>query len=862
MKKLVCLFLAGLLTFGTGASALAEIAPEEETVANSIEDIYPYSDGAVNSIDNFIGVNFINPQYGFNGQNCILEAGARLEELGTKSVKFYLSPNYKTYYEPNMTWADYSSPTQLVQDPSFDALIRMDFNTLFIGAYTFTENLYATYWFNSLTDEQKQNEYQAMYDLTYYLCTTYQNTGKTFILQNWEGDWSTMAAPNPATDPSDEVLARMTEWINIRQDAVNDARAAANAPGVRVYHALEVNLVDKAVSGGKTVTNNVIPNTYCDYYSYSAYDTEMDPEKFGAALDYLKLKASQNRNGGKSRVYVGEFGLPQNEFGTRKVLQTIQDVTEISREKGIDYVLFWQLYDDGVYDLTIPKSQQTDENCRGYWMVRPSGSKTAAWNYFFEKIHGYSDPEYVPEENPSYSSLEITLGETNEEHGIRQLDLADGMTTFNTIQGVPCRLSPGGAGNPYYYYMYFDADDDFISPEERELTIELTYYDQGTSPLYLQYFNAQGALKDLPITRANTCLWKTETIRLTDAKFDDLLQGVSDFRLSDMGDPVAVSKVKIRKGADTSGEIRLGGPSYVLSESGIHFIPQAGLVAVTSGTFADRQCISVPAGNHLWFDIDQSVVGPEDREMTVEVEYFDNQTEGGFVLYYTDGSESIVKPSQAVMFTGDNTWKTYQFTVTDAVINDLWYGDRDISFLSNAATVWVSSVKVSRPQAERSEISIVLRDPPLEDGIVLHTFQYDGSAIAVEKGGKVCLATDAQSNTSQDPIHNNLYFDADDLFIPSTQTELYLSITYFDKGTDDFQLQYNSTRQDDDPDWPGIATPLTLQRTGTDQWKTETIHLTDAQFQNKLQGLADFRLCDLGSQLFVSKIAIAKEAAN
>ena len=28
MKKLVCLFLAGLLTFGTGASALAEIAPE------------------------------------------------------------------------------------------------------------------------------------------------------------------------------------------------------------------------------------------------------------------------------------------------------------------------------------------------------------------------------------------------------------------------------------------------------------------------------------------------------------------------------------------------------------------------------------------------------------------------------------------------------------------------------------------------------------------------------------------------------------------------------------------------------------------------------------------------------------------
>ena len=47
----------------------------------------------------------------------------------------------------------------------------------------------------------------------------------------------------------------------------------------------------------------------------------------------------------------------------------------------------------------------------------------------------------------------------------------------HSIQGVPCRLSPGGAGNPYYYYMYFDADDDFITPEDRELTIELTYWE-------------------------------------------------------------------------------------------------------------------------------------------------------------------------------------------------------------------------------------------------------------------------------------------------------------------------------------------------------------------------------------------------
>ena len=105
-----------------------------------------------------------------------------------------------------------------------------------------------------------------------------------------------------------------------------------------------------------------------------------------------------------------------------------------------------------------------------------------------------------------------------------------------------------------------------------------------------------------------------------------------------------------------------------------------------------------------------------------------------------------------------------------------------------------------------------------------------------------------------------MFFDTDDLFIPDTQSELYLSITFFDEGTDPFELQYNSSRTDDDEAWPGIATILQVERTGSNQWKTVQIHLADAQFKDKLQGLCDFRLCDMGTQLFVSKIVVAKAA--
>ena len=227
-----------------------------------------YTDGASNFMADFIGIGHIQPGYGFGDKNVLVEGAERIRSLGSKTIKLYISPNYKDYYRPNTTWDTYTSPVELAQSEPFREVFTMDFNTYILGAYTFHPQ-YATYWLNGLTEEQKQKEYDDMYALAMHLLTTYAGTGKTFIFQNWESDWSCMPKSDAAYDPPQEVFDRLTQWINIRQDAVNDARRDSGAEDVYLFNCLEVNLVKKAQEGKPTVTNNVIPTTNRNSYNHT-----------------------------------------------------------------------------------------------------------------------------------------------------------------------------------------------------------------------------------------------------------------------------------------------------------------------------------------------------------------------------------------------------------------------------------------------------------------------------------------------------------------------------------------------------------------------------------------------------------------
>ena len=156
------------------------------------------------------------------------------------------------------------------------------------------------------------------------------------------------------------------------------------------------------------------------------------------------------------------------------------------------------------------------------------------------------------------TSVRTVLGPTNTENGLALApsDL-DGLHRAVVKAGVAGRqtvpLTPDSASA----YLYFRVDDGFYFNAPVPIRIDVTYYDEGTQSLLLQYDAAPaasawdadtmyrlvevGALSD-------TRRWKTASIELRDARFCGHQNGGSDFRLAaPEGHPLTVSKVVVTK---------------------------------------------------------------------------------------------------------------------------------------------------------------------------------------------------------------------------------------------------------------------------------------------------------------------------
>ena len=87
-------------------------------------------------------------------------------------------------------------------------------------------------------------------------------------------------------------------------------------------------------------------------------------------------------------------------------------------------------------------------------------------------------------------------------------------------------------------FLYFAVDRNIISSNEKNVTLEITYFDEGTGSVILQY-NAVGGViaKQLAIASLeNTNTWKTAVVQLTDAAFTaPVALTNSDFRITASG---------------------------------------------------------------------------------------------------------------------------------------------------------------------------------------------------------------------------------------------------------------------------------------------------------------------------------------
>lgn len=345
---------------------------------------------AQKSLPDTLGVTHASPKYYFGVKDSLNEGADRLLNLGTRVIKvWFVRP--QNSYTWNSNWPAMKTLVDQAKAPYFIELFGKPFTTFILETYSIGRGDH--YFINGITEAQKLDEQRQFYELTAHLLKTYAGSGKTFILQHWEGDWAIRGNFDANSDPTPAAISGMIQWLNARQAGVDQARKEFSRKGVKVYHAAEVNHVVKSMKLNRTnVVNSVLPHTNCDMVSYSCYDAIVGanigkPQVLRDALDYLAKHMPDSPEFGDKNVYLGEYGIPSNQYPAESIKTLVTDTTQTALNWGCQYLVYWQLYCNENKSGTFPPITD-NADVRGFWLVKPDGTKTWQWNYFNNLLKG------------------------------------------------------------------------------------------------------------------------------------------------------------------------------------------------------------------------------------------------------------------------------------------------------------------------------------------------------------------------------------------------------------------------------------------------------------------------------------------
>lgn len=330
------------------------------------------SAGQAAEMRDVVGATHAAGKYSFTGEDFLNEGADRLLELGTRVVKVWFQLDAARPYPFHSEWGGPASDlAELARKPYYRELFAKPFTTYILvvpHSVTFTDGM---------TPEEAAAEREAVYGLARYLLEEYAGSGKTFVIQNWEGDHLFRQGLNGA-EPDPVRIQGMRDWWNARQDGVDQARREVGMRGVVVAHAAEVNHLAASLDGKVTATNAVVPFTHADLYSYSSWDVGFDRRRLVDALEYLKTMAPDSELYGEDNLYLGEFGAVADQVGSGVELgDLIRGLTDAAVGWGARYVVFWQLFcNEAIHPY---EGRPSNSDLRGFWLVRPDGSLAPAW---------------------------------------------------------------------------------------------------------------------------------------------------------------------------------------------------------------------------------------------------------------------------------------------------------------------------------------------------------------------------------------------------------------------------------------------------------------------------------------------------
>ena len=343
---------------------------------------------AAEEVRDVFGAAHAGGLYNFTPEDYLDEGGDQLLVFGTRVIKVWLTNDVATLYPFNSDWTPpAANVVELAQKPYFQTLFAKPFTTYLLVVKPVTGS---PQFLSGMTAADVAAESGQMHDLASYLLTTYAGTGKTFVLQNWEGDHLLRSGLTAQQDPPGISVQGMIDWWNARQDGVARARAEVGERGVRVAHAAEVNQLADAMAGRVTATNDVLPYTHADLYSYSSWDIQFDPAVLTQALDYLRSKVPPSALYGRRNIYLGEFGAAKDQVPDGALRrEVIDELSEAALGWGVRYAVYWQVYDNESFVTIDPlKQRPTVAELHGYWLIRPDGVRAPWWSDMQRRLVG------------------------------------------------------------------------------------------------------------------------------------------------------------------------------------------------------------------------------------------------------------------------------------------------------------------------------------------------------------------------------------------------------------------------------------------------------------------------------------------
>ncbi|OYY72558.1 hypothetical protein [Sphingomonas sp. 28-63-12] len=337
---------AALLPLAFATSAYAQTADGCRSTATETAAGYNY----------ILGTQAFGGNHDFAKDTALIDQAREIRALGSNVLKISLGKRQAAKYGFGDAAARARTALDYVKSArGLQQTLDLDFKYYQFWVQTFT----AADWHHGVSKADAKLYYNEVYDLTAWLLQRYNGTGKVFLLGNWEGDWMLNGAQGKDIQPTPEAVKGMIDWLNIRQKAVDDAKAATPHQGVDVYHYVEVNLVKRALEGKPSVALSVLPATNADLVSYSSYEAikQSQTPDIGSIRQPLTqlvryLEGQLKPKPGlpfDHRVFIGEYGYHANAAMPLSVEQQYlksRYVMQVAVELDLPFALIWQLYNN------------------------------------------------------------------------------------------------------------------------------------------------------------------------------------------------------------------------------------------------------------------------------------------------------------------------------------------------------------------------------------------------------------------------------------------------------------------------------------------------------------------------------------